>query len=139
MEAYQSLIGSFGWLAMATRPDLAPVHSFLLSFNSKPSLVHMSATLHVLHYIHSTHDYGIHFLVGKSARKSVEFRNYSNYGPFELRNFHQNFIFLIVKCVPANLEHVPASSESSPIIDSSNFMNRKTFPLSLPVVSGIKF
>jgi len=34
-EAYQSLIGSIGWLAMATRPDLASVHSFLSSYNSK--------------------------------------------------------------------------------------------------------
>ncbi len=67
-------------------------------------------------------------LVGKSARNSMEFRNYSDSGPFELRNFHLNFIFLIVKCVPANLEHVPAGSESSPTIDSSNFTNQKMFP-----------
>ena len=60
-EAYQSLIGSIGWLATATRPDLAPVHSFLSSYNSKPSTGHMKAALHVLHYIHSTHNYGIHF------------------------------------------------------------------------------
>ena len=60
-EAYQSLIGSIGWLATATRPDLAPVHSFLSSYNSKPSSGHMRAALHVLHYIHSTHDFGIHF------------------------------------------------------------------------------
>ncbi len=60
-EAYQSLIGSIGWLATATRPDLAPVHSFLSSYNSKPSLGHMRAALHVLHYIHSMHNFGIHF------------------------------------------------------------------------------
>ena len=60
-EAYQSLIGSIGWLATATRPNLAPVHSFLSSYNCKPSTGHMKAGLHVLHYIHSTHDYGIHF------------------------------------------------------------------------------
>ncbi len=36
-EAYPSLIGSIGWLATATQPDLAPVHSFLSSYNSKPS------------------------------------------------------------------------------------------------------
>jgi hypothetical protein len=59
-KAYQSLIGSIGWLAMATRPDLAPVHSFLSSYNSKPSSGHMKAALHALHYIHSTHDFGIH-------------------------------------------------------------------------------
>jgi hypothetical protein len=60
-EAYQSLIGSIGWLATATRPDLAPVHSFLSSYNFKPSSGHMRAALYVLHYIHSTHDFGIHF------------------------------------------------------------------------------
>ena len=59
-EAYQSLIGSIGWLATATRPDLTPVHSFLLSYNSKPSTGHMKAALHVLHYIHSTHNYCWH-------------------------------------------------------------------------------
>ncbi len=61
MEAYQSLIGSIGWLAMATRPDLAPVHSFSSSYNSKPSSGHMKAALHALYYIHSTHNFGIHF------------------------------------------------------------------------------
>ncbi len=45
-----------------------------------------------------------------------------------VRNFHQNFILSIAKCVPANSEHVPSCSESSPAIDSSDFMNRKMFP-----------
>jgi hypothetical protein len=78
-------------------------------------------------------------LVGKSVRNSAEFHNKSNFGPFELRNFHRNFIFPIVKCVPANSQHVSSSSESYPAINSSNFMNQKTFPLFLSVVSGIKF
>ncbi len=59
--AYQSLIGSIGWLATGTRPDLSLVHSFLLSYNSKPLTGHMWAALYALHYIHSTHDHGIHF------------------------------------------------------------------------------
>ncbi len=78
-------------------------------------------------------------LVGKSVQNSVEFRNKSNFGPFELRNSHQNFIFLIVKCVPANSEHNSSGSESSPAINSSNFMNQKMFPLYMSVASGIKF
>ena len=61
MEAYQILIGSIGWLAMATRLDLTPVYLFLSSYNSTPSTGHMKAALHALHYIHSTHNYGIHF------------------------------------------------------------------------------
>ncbi len=60
-EAYQSLVGSIGWLAGATRPDIAPVHSFLASYSSKPSPGHTKAALYALHYIHSTHDYGITF------------------------------------------------------------------------------
>jgi hypothetical protein len=59
--AYQSLVGCIGWLAYVTRPDLAPVHSFLAAYQSKPSVGHMRAALHALHYIHSTHDYGISF------------------------------------------------------------------------------
>jgi hypothetical protein len=78
-------------------------------------------------------------LVGKSAWNSVEFCNYSNSRPFELWNFHQNFIFSIVKCVPANSEHIPAGSECSPTIDSSNFMNQKMFPLNMSLTSGITF
>jgi hypothetical protein len=66
-------------------------------------------------------------LVGKSVRNLAEFRDYSISGPFELQNFHWNFIFPIVKCVPANSEHFLSSLESSPAIDSSNFMNWKTF------------
>jgi hypothetical protein len=61
MEAYQRLIGSIGWLATATWPDLSPVHSFLLSYSCKPSTGHMRTALYILHYIHSIHDQGIHF------------------------------------------------------------------------------
>ncbi len=59
--AYQSLIGSIGWLSNSTHPDLSAVHSFLASYSIKPSVGHMRAALYALHYIHSTHDYGISF------------------------------------------------------------------------------
>ncbi len=78
-------------------------------------------------------------LVGKSVRNPAKFRNYFDSRPFELRNFHQNFIFLIVKCVLANSDHISSSSESSPVIDSSIFMNWKMIPLYISVASGIKF
>ena len=58
---YQSVVGSIGWLAQSTRPDLAPCHSFLSSYNNKPSKSHWNAALYVLHYIHSTIDYGFTF------------------------------------------------------------------------------
>ncbi len=60
-DAYQSLIGSIGWLLSTTRPDIAAAHSFLSSYMNKPALGHMKAALYVLHYIHSMHDYGISF------------------------------------------------------------------------------
>jgi hypothetical protein len=41
-------------------------------------------------------------LVGESAQNSAEFRKYSNFGPFELRNVHWNLIFPTIKFVPAN-------------------------------------
>ncbi len=78
-------------------------------------------------------------MVGKSIGNSTEFHDESNSGPFELRNFHQNFIFPIVKCVLANSEHVFSGSESSLAIYSSNFMNWKMFLLYMSVASGIKF
>ncbi len=60
-EAYQSLIGSIGWLAHSTHPNLITVHSFLASYSNKPSTGHMNAALYALHYIHSTHRYRILF------------------------------------------------------------------------------
>ncbi len=41
-------------------------------------------------------------LVGISAWNSAESRNYSDSGPFELQNFHPNFIFQIIIFFPAN-------------------------------------
>jgi hypothetical protein len=66
-QAYQSLIGSIGWLAMTTQPDLTAIHSFLSSYNAKPAIGHMNLALHVLHYIHSTFDYGISFTLEAMA------------------------------------------------------------------------
>jgi hypothetical protein len=50
---YQSLIGSIGWLAGATHPDIAPVHSFLLLSSTsqlqvtcmRPSMLSITFTL----------------------------------------------------------------------------------------------
>ncbi len=96
-----------------------------------------NATTVVRIYVESAHKARLG-LVGKSAWNSTEFCNYSNSGPFELQNFHRTSIFLIIKFVPTNLYHVPTSLESSPAINSSNFMHRKTFPLYVSVASGIK-
>ena len=53
--------GELVGLVTCTRPDLAPVHTFLSSYNHNPSQGHLNAAKHVLHYIHSTYDYGITF------------------------------------------------------------------------------
>jgi hypothetical protein len=60
-EAYQSLIGSIGWLLSSTHPNIAAAHSFLSSYTHKPATGHIKAALYALHYIHSTHNYGISF------------------------------------------------------------------------------
>jgi hypothetical protein len=61
-KAYQSLVGSLGWLSSSTHPNIAAAHSFLSSYTNKPAPGHMKAALYVLHYIHSTHNYGISFI-----------------------------------------------------------------------------
>jgi hypothetical protein len=53
----QSLIGSISWLSSTTRPDIAAAHSFLSSYMNKLA----SGPMKALHYIHSTHEYGISF------------------------------------------------------------------------------
>jgi hypothetical protein len=58
---YQSVVGSVGWLACSTQLDLAVTHSFLSTYNNKPSRSHWNAARYVLHYIHSTINYRITF------------------------------------------------------------------------------
>jgi hypothetical protein len=60
-QKYQSIVGSLGWLAQTTQPDLAPSHSFLSAYSNKPSCSHLNAALYELHYIYSTIDYGFTF------------------------------------------------------------------------------
>jgi hypothetical protein len=54
--------GSIGWFSNSTHPNLSVVHSFLAFYSNKPSVGHKKAALYALHYIHSTHDYGIFFM-----------------------------------------------------------------------------
>jgi hypothetical protein len=60
-ELYQSIVGSINWLATNTRPDLAPVTSFLAAYNNNPSKGHMDAAIYAIKYIRQTVDYGIAF------------------------------------------------------------------------------
>ncbi len=47
-KKYQIIVGSIGWLAQSTRPDLAPSHAFLSAYINKPSRSHLNAALYVL-------------------------------------------------------------------------------------------
>ena len=78
-EAYQSLIGSIGWLSSTTCSDLAPAHSFLSSFMTKPLSGHMNAALYMLHYTHSTHNYSISFT--SAATVTVPMHSYVHFPP----------------------------------------------------------
>jgi hypothetical protein len=60
-QKYQSIVGSIRWLAQSTRLDLSPSHSILSTYCNKPLQSHLNAALYVLHYIHSTIDYGFTF------------------------------------------------------------------------------
>ena len=58
-QAYQSVAGSINWLTNNTLSDLDPTHSFLSSYNNRPSIRHWKEALYGLHHIYSTHYYGI--------------------------------------------------------------------------------
>ena len=76
-KAFQSLVGSIGWLLSTTRSDLTAAHSFLSSYMNKPASGHMNAGLYVLHYIHFTHDYGISF----TSDDTAPMQSYVHYPP----------------------------------------------------------
>jgi hypothetical protein len=60
-KVYQSIVGSINWLANNTRPDVAPVLTFLASYMQLPSHQHYKAAIHVLKYLHSTSEYGLSY------------------------------------------------------------------------------
>jgi hypothetical protein len=48
---YQSLVGSFNWLAHTTHPDILTVVSLLAQHQSNPSPGHLDAAHHVVKYL----------------------------------------------------------------------------------------
>lgn len=60
-EQYQSIVGSLNWLATNSRPDLAPVTSFLAAYNHNPSAEHLDAAIYAVKYLHHRVEYGIAF------------------------------------------------------------------------------
>jgi len=69
-HTYQSLVGSLNWLATNTRPDLAPVVSFLASYSHCPSKEHFESALYAVRYLRSTTSHGIAY--HSSAPSSTE-------------------------------------------------------------------
>lgn len=56
---YQSLVGSLGWIASTTRPDIAYAVSQLGRFNSAWTTTHWAAAKHVLRYLKGTQSLSI--------------------------------------------------------------------------------
>ena len=59
LKLYQELTGSLNHLTVFIRPNIAFVVSKLSKFNANPTTMHFKATLHVLQYFKSIHNYCI--------------------------------------------------------------------------------
>ena len=55
----RSLVGSFNWLATATRPDIATITNMLAQYQHFPSPGHLEAAKYVLRYLKGTKSKGI--------------------------------------------------------------------------------
>ena len=65
-KLYQSFVGMLNWLAISSRPDIAPVVSLLSTYNSKPSKGHLDAARHVGRYLKATPTHGLWFKKDKN-------------------------------------------------------------------------
>ena len=66
-QIYQSIVGCINWLVTCTRPDIAPVLTFLASYSNSPHQQHYKAAVHALKYLKSTNENGISFHSESSA------------------------------------------------------------------------
>ena len=57
----RSIVGSFNWIAMATRPDIATITNILSHYLHTAAPGHVTAAKHVLRYLIGTIDLGIEF------------------------------------------------------------------------------
>jgi hypothetical protein len=74
MKCYQSIIGSISWLASCICQYVAPVLSFLASYNNNPSHKDDKAAIHALKYLYSTADYGLSY--HSNATKMIQAFNH---------------------------------------------------------------
>ena len=54
--AYQSMVGSLLYAAIATRPDISQAVGVVSKFNSKPTAAHLTAVKRILRYLKGTVD-----------------------------------------------------------------------------------
>ncbi len=71
---YQSLVGSFNWLAHTTRPDLSTAESLLAQHESNPSSGHLEAACYVVKYLSNTKTFGYLFYQCKTFYCGVIFK-----------------------------------------------------------------
>lgn len=58
---YAQLVGSIGYVATATRPDVAKAHSKLAEFLLNPSQSHIDAAYQALEYLYTTKDLSLYY------------------------------------------------------------------------------
>ena len=56
---YRAMVGTLGWLANTTRPDIAYAHSVLSRYVQKYSHRHLTAAIRVFQYLKKTKEYGL--------------------------------------------------------------------------------
>jgi len=61
IHRYAQLVGSIGYVATATRPDVSKAHSKLAEFLTNPSQQHINAAYQALEYLYSTKDRALHY------------------------------------------------------------------------------
>ena len=66
-QVYQRIVGFINWLATCTRPDIAPVITFLVLYRNYPHPQHYKAAVHALKYLTTTNEYSISFHSKSSA------------------------------------------------------------------------
>ena len=67
IQLYQQKIGSIGYVAVVTRPDVAKAASKLSEFLLRPSEKHQQAALNVIHYLYATRHLAIQYSGNESA------------------------------------------------------------------------
>lgn len=98
----QTLVGSLNWLAISTRPDIAPAVNFIAKYSNSAAKGHIEAARHVIKYLKGTTSMGITFSSydRETLNSHVKFPIQSNtvtslsnanWGPQDQSRLHPNF------------------------------------------------